>query len=375
MVEEVARNPSHASKIKFKQKSGTLVCDDCALEHLDNLEDLESLKSIYQSKLSLYINLKEKIRLLAKLETNPEEIKNILAQKLEEAYDELIQRIKAHKEAWIQETFTKLYQVELEAKIPNLGELQKEISEIFSNIQEYIKSEEGNAEGILGLKEPEEYAQEIEIIFNLSKAQKELEMTKIDLMFDFASIAEMFEINGPCMKMQGYSGTLLKSEDYEFILSILPQPPKKLKLLYKMKKDGAANSIFHSKCDNQGITLVIAKGENGNVFGGYSGIAWESSKGGQYEGDKESFLFTCRNKYKHTKQTPRHSIYNLTSSGPIFGVHHTLVIGEGEGYCRLRGDCYSMPLGGKCEDYLAGTTDGTTFPIRDYEVFKVKYNV
>ncbi|RMG98920.1 MAG: hypothetical protein D6706_06460, partial [Chloroflexi bacterium] len=53
-------------------------------------------------------------------------------------------------------------------------------------------------------------------------------------------------------------------------------------LLYRGSVDGFTASAFHTKCDNQGATLFIARNATTNeIFGGYNPVSWASSGGYQ----------------------------------------------------------------------------------------------
>jgi hypothetical protein len=49
---------------------------------------------------------------------------------------------------------------------------------------------------------------------------------------------------------------------------------KKWKLIFRASKENFQATAFHSKCDNQGPTIVIIKSSQGNIFGGYNSIPW-----------------------------------------------------------------------------------------------------
>ena len=42
------------------------------------------------------------------------------------------------------------------------------------------------------------------------------------------------------------------------------------------RTDGSAASIFHSKCDGKGPTLIIIRAGQ-NIFGGYTDVSWHST--------------------------------------------------------------------------------------------------
>jgi hypothetical protein len=66
-------------------------------------------------------------------------------------------------------------------------------------------------------------------------------------------------------------------------------------LLYRGSRDGFKMSDFHQRCDGRNRTLVLIKTKKGNIFGGYTPLAWASA--GSYKKDEsmETFLFTLKN--------------------------------------------------------------------------------
>jgi hypothetical protein len=92
-------------------------------------------------------------------------------------------------------------------------------------------------------------------------------------------------------------------------LLIVPQSPplfeefraKRFNLLWRGSRDGLTAQEFHLRCDGRANTLTLIADTDGNVFGGFTPVKWESSapgeKNGHDKGDNSgrSFLFTLRN--------------------------------------------------------------------------------
>jgi len=67
----------------------------------------------------------------------------------------------------------------------------------------------------------------------------------------------------------------LQRDETRFLSNMLKGASKKLgKTLYVASKMGQSSSVFHSKCDNQGPTVVIVLSTTGAVFGGYTDMNW-----------------------------------------------------------------------------------------------------
>jgi hypothetical protein len=99
----------------------------------------------------------------------------------------------------------------------------------------------------------------------------------------------------------------------------------KTKLLYRASKDGNYPKAFHSKCDNQGPTLVIIRAYNDEIAGGYAHLSWDSVSG--HKGDDigyKSFLFTINRekgiayKFLHNGHSWS-ATFNNANYGPVFG--------------------------------------------------------
>jgi hypothetical protein len=80
---------------------------------------------------------------------------------------------------------------------------------------------------------------------------------------------------------------------------------KRFSLLWRGTRDGFRVSDFHGRCDGHANTLTVILDTNGNVFGGFTWVEWESREwNGQY-GNKNncwkvgdslrSFVFTLKN--------------------------------------------------------------------------------
>jgi len=97
-------------------------------------------------------------------------------------------------------------------------------------------------------------------------------------------------------------------------------PNKKMRLLFRLRRDGA--SAFHRLCDDQGPTVTLIKSSGWYVFGGYAGLAWSSD----YE-DYEcpsAFLFTVTNPHgdpitRFMSNGDNYAVICYSGRGPSFG--------------------------------------------------------
>lgn len=80
---------------------------------------------------------------------------------------------------------------------------------------------------------------------------------------------------------------------------------------------------FHSKCDNRGATLFVAKTVGGAMFGGYTADAWTAGSSGDcgWRTDAGAFMFSLTNNFKHEQTGPytENSNYDCGDVGPTFG--------------------------------------------------------
>ena len=61
-------------------------------------------------------------------------------------------------------------------------------------------------------------------------------------------------------------------------------------LLFRASRDGFSSTAFHQKCDGMGPTVVLARKINGDLFGGYTDMTWDSKSG--WKQCKRAFLFS-----------------------------------------------------------------------------------
>ena len=86
------------------------------------------------------------------------------------------------------------------------------------------------------------------------------------------------------------------------------------KLLYRKTRDGNKPQDFHSKCDNNVVTLTLIQANDNSLFGGYTEVGWE---GTGPKKDEEAFIFNGNGKYPAKKN--KDSIHCNPIWGPTFG--------------------------------------------------------
>jgi len=96
---------------------------------------------------------------------------------------------------------------------------------------------------------------------------------------------------------------------------------KQWKLQYRATRDGFSAQNFHAKCDKTANTLTIIKSTNGNIFGGFTEKAWNSSP--QWNVDPKAFIFSLVNMenkpFKVVCTNASRAIVADSHYGPTFG--------------------------------------------------------
>jgi hypothetical protein len=70
---------------------------------------------------------------------------------------------------------------------------------------------------------------------------------------------------------------------------------KRWLLLWRGSRDGFTAEEFHDRCDGHTNTLTLILDTDGNVFGGFTPVEWESDSCWKSDSSLRSFLFTLRN--------------------------------------------------------------------------------
>jgi hypothetical protein len=70
---------------------------------------------------------------------------------------------------------------------------------------------------------------------------------------------------------------------------------KRISLLWRGSRDGFGVRDFHRCCDGHANTLTVILETDGNVFGGFTPMEWDSSGGEKADDSLRSFVFTLKN--------------------------------------------------------------------------------
>ena len=128
-------------------------------------------------------------------------------------------------------------------------------------------------------------------------------------------------------------------------------------------------------CDSKGSTLTVILSGEGQVFGGFTSIAWKSTPEEVHAKDTTAFIYSLTSFAKCNKQLNDHSVITSAAAGPTFGYNDVY------GYdLQIVNDCntanntffggntYELPAGADSSSYLAG---GNDYTVKDIEVYQV----
>jgi hypothetical protein len=153
---------------------------------------------------------------------------------------------------------------------------------------------------------------------------------------------------------------------------------KSFLLLYRGSRDGFKASAFHRLCDGQSMTVTIVLTTNGNIFGGFTPIAWRNSGNNLSDAQGESFMFSLKNPSniaprRFVLRDRERAIYCTSSQGPDFGITgNEMLISDNcntmSCYCGSFGTAYHNDTGIDSATFLDGNAK---FLVQEIEVFKV----
>jgi hypothetical protein len=162
---------------------------------------------------------------------------------------------------------------------------------------------------------------------------------------------------------------------------------KRFSLLWRGGRDGFKAQEFHSQCDGHANTLTVILDTEGNIFGGFTPVEWESRVWNGVWGDEnnlwkaddsqKSFVFTLKNPHNIParrfvlKAEEKHqAIYCYSGCGPCFG--NDIRVSDN---CSANADSFAT-LG---RSYTNDTglnesvvfTRSRNFEVREIEVFEI----
>jgi hypothetical protein len=152
---------------------------------------------------------------------------------------------------------------------------------------------------------------------------------------------------------------------------------RKFALLWRGSRDGFCARDFHNRCDRHPNTLTVILEVNGNIFGGFTPVGWESSGKLKADPSLKSFLFTLNNPHnvparRFALKAERKDWAILCSSdwGPNFGEIRVSDIcnANTNSYAGAFGDNYTNNTGRDGKTFFTGSS---TFKVKEIEVFEI----
>ena len=178
-----------------------------------------------------------------------------------------------------------------------------------------------------------------------------------------------------CKSLNLFNDSLIINKNKQYIDSLIKWLNTKndisTNLLYRKSKDGDSYDIFHKLCDNQGPTLLLIKGIEGFIFGGYTPLDWDDFS--RWKKDDETFLFSLTNNKIYSKSDKsKNSIYCNKFQGPWFPF-----IGFGSYGKHNMSQGKFEPKSQYFKDYIdiiPNNGEEKLFDVEEVEIYKISFN-
>jgi hypothetical protein len=145
---------------------------------------------------------------------------------------------------------------------------------------------------------------------------------------------------------------------------------KKFLLLWRGSRDGFQAKDFHDRCDGHSNTLTLILEKKGNIFGGFTPLAWESVCCNKPDISLSSCLFPLKNSYNTPAK--RFPLKPERNDSAVY-CHHALGLSFGgtcdlstSGYADFENGSHSYSFGREYtnEACLGGKFGDSTFAAR-----------
>jgi hypothetical protein len=162
---------------------------------------------------------------------------------------------------------------------------------------------------------------------------------------------------------------------------------KQFSLLWRGGRDGFGVRAFHSRCDEHANTLTVILDTDGNIFGGFTPVKWESRRWNGKTGREnnartadpslKSFLFTLKNPHnvparRFALKTENGDIAIFCGSGwgPRFGdIHvHDNANANRDNYTKYFGTRYANDTGLDGKTFFTGSEH---YQVKEIEMFEI----
>jgi hypothetical protein len=149
---------------------------------------------------------------------------------------------------------------------------------------------------------------------------------------------------------------------------------KQFTLLWRGSRDGFGGRDFHGRCDGHANTLTLILDTEGNIFGGFTPLEWQSCG---YDFRRKSFIFTLKNprnfparKFALQAEMNFGAITCDSSYGPHFSdIYVSDNCNANTGSCtNIFGDYYANDTGRDGKTFFTGSWN---FTVKEIEVFEI----
>ena len=191
---------AHIKRLTYYCKECKMyICEDCTeVAHISHFNQLISVLSLAQEKLSKYTDLTVKAKLMRRIAVPEDEIKNQIFKQITNAYENFMQNVIEYKDIFIQKSFKQLFPQDEIKDFHNLPQKENltafldKIDEIHGKMKEYCNQKETNIEEIMKLEEPHVLSSLLENLAVQNRELREFQKTKFEYKFDEDTIDSLF---------------------------------------------------------------------------------------------------------------------------------------------------------------------------------------
>jgi hypothetical protein len=173
----------------------------------------------------------------------------------------------------VQESLEQRIRTEAESASRRADEVEQRVGEVRSKVETVREA----------LREVREVAE---------GAQKKAASTEAPSIVRFASVATC-PASAVALPPSGWNSAIVP--DFPKLFEDFMK--KQFTLLWRGSRDGFGARDFHGRCDRHPNTLTVILDTNGNIFGGFTPVEWESPSKlcNKIDPSEKSFLFTLKN--------------------------------------------------------------------------------
>ena len=371
-------------KIKKNENGKHLDCDTCTIEEIKNVkmnkmkENLKYLEELSNSLQQSIIQLKI---LFEKINENKEELKSKIQKiftrirnELNNREEELLLEIdKKFEDIYCNKSIIKESE-KLPSKIKNSLEKGKmlDIKYYTNKLSLFIYDCINIENNINNINIIDENIKKCDNLINIRINFIPYEEEKIN---DFIKSIKSF---GIVQRLFQFSSIINRNIEKETaIINWIEEKTNKniisFELIFKMSENGSNCKDFHKYCDNKGPTLTLIKTKNNRIFGGFTPLNWNNSRGVIIDQYNQTFVFSLNLMKKFDMiNSKKDAIHNQENNGPFFGNNDfSLYKNMKKGIHVSNEYCNFFSKNNNLE--LSDGSSSTDFETDELEIFKVIY--